>query len=174
MAQELYQRAYQRGQFGKIKAILTKRSRHLYKMATVQRTCRIGDHQHIGTEAVPISQIRGTGGRAHDFDIDFYPLQLHNEDRWKGVAVALNTGKKLPPVKLIQVEKLYFVQDGHHRISIARALGQDHVEASAVAHGRGGEADHGPRSFAAGFKQVRRLEDFRRVRIWVVDVAMDW
>ena len=129
MAQELYRQAYRRGQFGKIKAMLTRRSRRLYKMATVQHTCRTGNHQPIGTKTVPISQIRGTGGRAHDFDVDFYPLQLHHEDRWKGVAVALKMGKKLPPVKLIQVENIYFVQDGHHRISIARALGQDHVEA---------------------------------------------
>jgi len=127
--QELYQQAYRNGKFAKIKAMLTKRSRHLYKMTTVQHTCRTGPHQHIGTEMVSISQIRGTDGRVHDFDIDFYPLQIHNEDRWKGVAEALNMGKKLPPVKLIQVEDIYFVQDGHHRISVARALGQDHIEA---------------------------------------------
>jgi hypothetical protein len=35
----------------------------------------------------------------------------------------------LPPVELIQVGDVYFVQDGHHRISVAQALGQRDVEA---------------------------------------------
>ena len=35
----------------------------------------------------------------------------------------------LPPVALIQVGHLYFVRDGHHRISVARALGQETIDA---------------------------------------------
>jgi hypothetical protein len=35
----------------------------------------------------------------------------------------------LPPVVLVQVGDVYFVRDGHHRISVARALGQLDIEA---------------------------------------------
>jgi hypothetical protein len=35
-------------------------------------------------------------------------------------------------VKLIRVEEIYFVRDGHHRISVARALGQRTIEAQVV------------------------------------------
>jgi hypothetical protein len=48
---------------------------------------------------------------------------------WLSVAVARQRGKSLPPVKLIQVGDVYYVQDGHHRISVARALGQRDIEA---------------------------------------------
>jgi hypothetical protein len=36
----------------------------------------------------------------------------------------------LPPVVLVQVGDVYFVRDGHHRISVARALGQLDIEAA--------------------------------------------
>jgi len=38
-------------------------------------------------------------------------------------------GLALPPVELIQVGEVYFVVDGHHRISAARALKYTHVDA---------------------------------------------
>lgn len=45
------------------------------------------------------------------------------------MAVARQQGKALPPVRLVQVGDLYFVRDGHHRISVARALGQQDIKA---------------------------------------------
>jgi ParB-like chromosome segregation protein Spo0J len=39
-------------------------------------------------------------------------------------------GVTLPPVELIQVGDTYFVVDGHHRISAARALKVDHIDAT--------------------------------------------
>jgi hypothetical protein len=38
-------------------------------------------------------------------------------------------GRPLPPVELIQVGDSYFVRDGHHRISVARAFGQTAIDA---------------------------------------------
>ena len=35
----------------------------------------------------------------------------------------------LPPVSLVQVGGCYFVEDGHHRISVARALGETVIDA---------------------------------------------
>jgi hypothetical protein len=48
------------------------------------------------------------------------------------VAAARRRGKSLPPVDLIQVGDAYFVRDGHHRISVARALGQQDIEAKVI------------------------------------------
>lgn len=79
-----------------------------------------------------IERILGSEGRSSDFDRDFNPLRDHNKGRWLGVAAARQRGKPLPPVALIQVGDVYFVQDGHHRISVARALGQWAIEASVV------------------------------------------
>jgi hypothetical protein len=46
-----------------------------------------------------------------------------------GIATAGYMGRTLPPVELIQVGDLYFVRDGHHRISVAQAMGQESIEA---------------------------------------------
>lgn len=62
-------------------------------------------------------------------DCSFYPVRDHNQGRWLGVATARQEEKSLPPVELIQVGDVYFVRDGHHRISVARALGQPVIEA---------------------------------------------
>jgi hypothetical protein len=35
----------------------------------------------------------------------------------------------MPPVDLVRVGQLYFVRDGHHRVSVARALGHTDIEA---------------------------------------------
>jgi hypothetical protein len=49
------------------------------------------------------------------------------------IAAAWEMGTPLPPVKLIQIGDLYFVRDGHHRISVARAMGQEAIEAEVTA-----------------------------------------
>jgi hypothetical protein len=47
--------------------------------------------------------------------------------------VARQLGVALPPVDVIQVEDAYFVRDGHHRVSVARAMGQQEIEAEITA-----------------------------------------
>ena len=49
--------------------------------------------------------------------------------RWLGVARAALRGEHLPPVDLIRAGDVYYVRDGHHRISVARALGQREIDA---------------------------------------------
>jgi hypothetical protein len=82
-----------------------------------------------GIRTVPISKIRGSEGRSEDFDREFHPLRLHNQGRWLSVATARQRGVVLPPVELIQIGDIYFVRDGHHRISVAKAFGQEEIEA---------------------------------------------
>jgi hypothetical protein len=78
---------------------------------------------------VPISRIQGSQGRSRYFDRDFRPLHDQARQRWQSIARARRQGKQLPPVSLVQVGDIYFVSDGHHRISVARAMGQSDIEA---------------------------------------------
>jgi hypothetical protein len=90
-------------------------------------TCRYAEIQ-----TVPISQIRGSEGRSNDFDRDFNPLQNHNKRRWLSIAAARRRGKALPPVGLVQVGDVYFICVGYHRILVARAMGQQDIEAKVM------------------------------------------
>jgi ParB-like chromosome segregation protein Spo0J len=79
---------------------------------------------------VPIQAICASEGRSHDFDRWFNPIRKHNKQRWMDIASACVTGRSLPAVDLIQVGDRYIVRDGHHRISVAKALGAEHIDAS--------------------------------------------
>jgi hypothetical protein len=129
----LYHRALSRGQRGRLWSWLPGRARSLVDLKEIEAHCKVCARSATGLRTVPIQQIRGSEGRATDFDRDFNPLSNHTQDRWVRIAVARQRGKALPPVRLVQVGDLFFVQDGHHRISVARALGQQSIEASVVA-----------------------------------------
>jgi hypothetical protein len=129
-ANKLFSRARRRGQWGRLCATLTRRSRCLHALAEVGAERTVSARSRAGTRTVPIDQIRGSEGRVNDFDRDFYPLQAHSKGSWLSVAAAREQGVTLPPVELIQVADVYFVRDGHHRISVARAVGQLDVEAN--------------------------------------------
>lgn len=92
--------------------------------ASIQR----GSH-YAGLQVVPIRQIRGSEGRADDFDVEFRPRNQRTRERWVGIALAREMGTPMPPVNLIRAGDIYFVRDGHHRISVARARGEEYIEA---------------------------------------------
>jgi hypothetical protein len=122
----LHLRAVQR----KLWAALTGRRHRLLSLHDVQRPNGQGQvRSYAGLRLVPLVQIRGSEGRSSDFDADFRPLKTYDEERWVRVAVAHQLGVGLPPVDLVQVDDDYFVRDGHHRISVAKLLGQQEIEA---------------------------------------------
>jgi hypothetical protein len=122
----LYTSARRRGQRW---SILGRNSDRLLSLTEVEEACNVRVRRYAGIRNVAISQVRGSEGRCNDFDIDFNPIQDHCMSRWLRVAAARDQGKVLPPVVLVQVGDVYFVRDGHHRISVARALGQLDIEA---------------------------------------------
>lgn len=81
---------------------------------------------------IPIDQIVGSVSRSQDFDAHFNPLQIHDRERWISVAAARRSGVILPAVELVRGDDGYYVRDGHHRISVAKAMGQVVIEARIV------------------------------------------
>ncbi len=85
-----------------------------------------------GLLIVPVKAIRGSRGRSNDFDADFHPLNENTRDRWLSIATAVIRGDPLPPISLVQIGDQYYVQDGNHRVSVFRAIGQDFADAEVV------------------------------------------
>jgi hypothetical protein len=123
-ARKLYRRAYTLGWWGKVWAKLSRQEQDLRTLSEIEANQAAGNRYSAGLQLVPLSQIQGSQSRCHDFDRNFYPLQDHLESRWLRVATAYELGLTLPPVELVQVGDIYFVRDGHHRISVAKAFGQ--------------------------------------------------
>jgi hypothetical protein len=82
-----------------------------------------------GVQPVPLSAIAGSVGRCADYTRSFLPLKDSDEERWLDVKAALDHARRLPPIKLHRLGEIYFVVDGHHRVSVARERGLTHVEA---------------------------------------------
>jgi len=124
-----FRQAQSRAQVGRLVASLLGRPNRLLHLGSLTASAGLRNAHYAGLRPVPIRHIRGSEGRCDDFDADFRPLKKHNRSRWVGLAAAWLRGVVLPPVELIQVGDLYFVRDGHHRISVARALGQEMIDA---------------------------------------------
>jgi hypothetical protein len=130
-AEGMYMRACARGCWSQIWSAVSGRPCRLLALADLQAEVVRARHA-AGIQTVPTARICGSEGRSRDFDGNFNPLQSQAMERWLRVAEAQHRGMSLPPVQLIQVGEFYFVRDGHHRISVARALGQREIDAEVV------------------------------------------
>jgi hypothetical protein len=125
----IYRRAQRRGWLAHTLASMTGRATRLRDLAADVRAGAINASRSLGLQSVSIDMICGSEGRSVDFDVTFRPLQTRTWDRWRAIALAWQRGETLPPVELIRIGARYYVRDGHHRISVARAFGQPYIDA---------------------------------------------
>jgi hypothetical protein len=117
---------------GKLQRIWSKIRRHPNRLLDLNSQftrSKVRSQHYGGVKPVLINQIIGTEGRLNDFDASFNPLNEKTRDRWLSIATARLLGTAMPAVELIQVGDFYFVRDGHHRISVARAFGEEAIDA---------------------------------------------
>ena len=87
----------------------------------------------LGIQTIPLDSIVGTvDRRSNQFDRHFRPATGASRTRWEAIAAARRRGDPLPPIEVYRVGELHFVSDGHHRVSVARALGDDTIEARVI------------------------------------------
>jgi hypothetical protein len=101
----------------------------LIDLDQVKGKIKVASIHYCGFREVPLSQIRGSQGRICDFDEKFRPVSERTKERWLSIASAWYLGMGLPPVELIKIGNYYFVQDGNHRVSVARAMGKFSIDA---------------------------------------------
>lgn len=76
----------------------------------------------LGLQAIPLESIVGSVNRAADFDRWFRPKARVSRERWERLDRVQREGEGLPPIDVFRIGDLHFVQDGHHRVSVAHAL----------------------------------------------------
>jgi hypothetical protein len=128
-ASNIFDRAYRNPNATGLGKLFQKENKPLLLLEEALRAESHGNRHYAGSAAVPLSAIQGTIDRDGDFDRDFRPIQRGTELRWQKVATAMLRGVELPPVELVRVGKIYFVKDGHHRISVSKALGYSYIDA---------------------------------------------
>jgi nucleotide-binding universal stress UspA family protein len=123
-----FQRARQQASLQKMMARWTGKSLDLLSFEEVREQLNTHGKMERGLRQIPLDAIVGSVGRYRDFSRAFLPLHDGSESRWAGVKAAQVT-KGLPPISVYQIGEVYFVLDGNHRVSVARQLGSESIEA---------------------------------------------
>lgn len=110
-------------------AIVTRSSNELLPFEEVRARLNVRGQHYLGIQTVQISDIVGSEGRYADFDRKFAPRSDATRVRWISIDRAHYEDVGLPAVDLYKLGNIYFVKDGHHRISVARQRGQLEIDA---------------------------------------------
>lgn len=124
-----FQQARFKAFFNRIWASLSGQRANLLSYDEIKEKLHIGGPIYRGVQTVRVEQIAGSLNRYHEFDRVFLPAHDKLASRWQSVNRAFYQDISLPPVVLYKVGQVYFVVDGHHRVSVARKQGQIFIEA---------------------------------------------
>ena len=89
--------------------------------------------RYASVQSIPIEKIVGTVSRTDDFDSEFRPRKSHLRDRWVTMFILLQSDR-WAPIVVHKAGDVYYVEDGHHRVSVARSVGMRFIEAEVWDH----------------------------------------
>jgi hypothetical protein len=107
-------------------------TKELLSLGEATRRLHPSSLYHVGVRPIPVRQIIGSEGRETDFDRRFVPRRRASVARRRRLEQAFPAGD-FPPIVVNKIGDAYFVVDGHHRISIARRLGMETIDADVTA-----------------------------------------
>jgi len=107
---------------------LTGRPRTLLSFEPMQARANGITNLDRGVKSIPVKSIVGSFNRAGEYDRQFRPLNPALKKRWINVHM-LSDSLGWEPIIVHKIGDQYFVEDGHHRVSIARNSGWDTIEA---------------------------------------------
>jgi hypothetical protein len=83
-----------------------------------------------GLEAIPLCSVVGTAepAKARVFDASFR-VPESSRRRWEALWLANRRGAAMPPISVFRIGDRHYVDDGHHRVSVANALGMAAIDA---------------------------------------------
>jgi nucleotide-binding universal stress UspA family protein len=128
-ALEDFERARRQAALQQTLARLRGDSVDLLKYDEVRKQLKVTGMAERGIQDIPLDAIVGSVGRSSDYTRDFMPIQDSDENRWAMVKTAFLSMKGVPPIEVYQLGDAYFVRDGNHRVSVARQLGNQMIEA---------------------------------------------
>lgn len=124
-----FQRARRMAAMQQILARLQGKSDSLLCYNEIRRQLQAGPAVKRGLQEIPLDKIVGSVGRYQDFTRSFLPKNDSNKERWARIKAAITDMKGIPPIDVYQVGEVYFVNDGNHRVSVARQLGVETISA---------------------------------------------
>ena len=131
-SEEDFNKAHTKAFINEIQHLLSPEEASLISLNDVKQMIKSSAETYIGMKVIPIDKIVGSEGRYNDFDNRFFPKSSHLKNRWQHVDEAAIQDITLPPIKVYEIAGLYFVRDGNHRVSVAKARGTEFIDAEVV------------------------------------------
>jgi len=133
-AEHAYRRLARRRRRAELAARLRRREHATLRyLATDSGWAAVASRRRVGVQPIAIGSIVGSvdGPKALAFDRCFRPPRW-SRGRWTQMCLAVRRGTAMPPIAVYRVGHEHYVRDGHHRVSVHRALGADAIDADVV------------------------------------------
>ena len=92
------------------------------------RRLHVAGRSYLGLQEIPVECIVGSVDRATDFDRRFRARRGISRERLASLRAAFPDGV-MPAISVFEVGGAYFVEDGHHRVALARDRGAEYIDA---------------------------------------------
>ncbi len=127
-----FYRAKTKARFQSIFSALHWKNNDLLSLYEVTSIIKPKSETYLGMRTIPVDKIIGSEGRYHDFSSAFFPKREQLKTRWVSVDSAIINDVILPPISVYSLGGYYFVRDGNHRVSVAKAQGMEYIDAEVV------------------------------------------
>ncbi len=131
-ALEDFTKAKRKAKFQGLMSALSWKNNDLMSLYEVTSIIKPKSETYLGMRTIPVSKIIGSEGRYHDFSSAFFPKREQLRTRWCSVDAAVINSVILPPISVYSLGGYYFVRDGNHRVSVAKAQGVEFIDAEVV------------------------------------------
>lgn len=169
-AKQDFSRARTRETFSRLLNALRPQNQDLLSLNEVRSYLRPRKETYKGVHPVPVDRIVGSEGRYRDFNKGFLPRRDGLRGRWTSIDKAHLTDVILPPIRLYEIGGVYFVRDGNHRVSVARAQGVEMIDAEISALDT--EISIDPKMTSDELK--RRVIDYEKEQFYKNTDFSDW
>ncbi len=132
MTRQDFSRVRMKETLGRILALLQPQKDEMLSLGDIRSLLRPESETYKGMQTVRIAKIVGSEGRYKDFTKAFLPRHDKLMRRWMSVDEAHYRNIILPPIKLFEIGGAYFVRDGNHRVSVAKAQGAEFIDAEVI------------------------------------------
>jgi nucleotide-binding universal stress UspA family protein len=126
-----FRRARRKADLGEVLARLTGKPASLLSFDEISRRLNVEETGKRSLQEIPLDTIVGSVGRYKDFTRKFLPRFESDKERWARVKMSVDS-MGLQPIDVYQVGQVYFVLDGHHRVSVARQIGAQTILANVI------------------------------------------
>lgn len=129
---EDFAKARNKALFNEVQHFLNPEEATLISFSDIKKMLKPQNETYLGMKTVPLDRIVGSEARYQDFDNRFFPKKMHLKTRWEHIDMAHIKDINLPPITLYELGGVYFVRDGNHRVSVAKAKGVEFIDAEVV------------------------------------------